>query len=1167
MKKIYLVLLIVLITFTTFSQTRVVCNSQKTKSNIIENSSQKLIFSNSLEGFELATAKTKNGIYSQIVVPEYYPDNNIGYPELPIMTKLIEIPENAEIKINIINFDEQIVNLNEYGAEYPIVPNQPSLSKNQDPNLVPFEQNNSIYSDFEYYETELVHIEYSSTMRGIRLAQLTVSPFSYDIESNILTIKNNLVVEITFENADLTKSTQNKLSKYSAAFDAAYHKIWNYKEPANKDALSTYPIKYIIISDRMFETALEPFIEWKTKKGFIVDVQYTDVIGTSRDDIKSYIRGEYEAGTSEDPAPTYLLIVGDVAQVPTFDGSGHKTDMYYCEFDDEGDYIPEMYFGRFSATSVAQLQPQIDKTLMFEQYTFPDPSYLAEVVLVAGEDNTYGPTHANGQINYAHNYYINSEHGITDYTYLYPVSGDPETETEIIADISDGVGFVNYTAHCSSSGWAGPEFETSDIPELANDNEYFFSIGNCCLSNKFEVDECFGEALLRANKGGAVIHLGGSNSTYWDEDFYWSCGISSSINADMTYEGTTQAMYDHLFHENDEDPYFSAGQMNFIGNMSVNNSSSNLKKYYWEIYHVMGDPSLMPYIGVPDEVSASYLSTVPIGMSTLTVTTEENAYVAISLNGVLLDAKLANASGVVTLEFEPLATVATADIVITKQFRAPHIDEIMIIPNENDYDAMLQTINTPSNMVHISNATLAPEFTILNLGQINLTSVTVGYTLNGGEAVEQIWNGNLETLASDIVTFPEITLTAGENTIVAYVNEPNGETDEFPSNDEATKSVLVYAGNAKLTEALSPESILCNTNTFVPQVVLKNLDSYNLTSAIISYECGTVTDEFNWSGTLAENETTTITFPENIFPAGNNSITYNLLDVNNGDNIASNGINISTDFLLIEVGHPYQLDILTDNYGSETTWDLIDNATNNIIYSGGSYPDGATVHHITDLCLGGGCYTFTIYDAFGDGLAPWGGPDGNLSITDMSTSTVIYELAGNNFDTIAYHSFCVEAISCPMDIIIDIVDEPIALTGGLPVNGTYSGTGVTDNTFNPSVAGVGTHTITYSYTFESNNEFSCDFSIEVTNNSGIYNATNEKIEIYPNPTNGILNINFASVQNREIEVVNLTGQIVKQANINSDKIELDLSELAEGTYFVRVKAKASVSITKINVTE
>jgi hypothetical protein len=40
---------------------------------------------------------------------------------------------------------------------------------------------------------------------------------------------------------------------------------------------------------------------------------------------------------------------------------------------------------------------------------------------------------------------------------------------------------------------------------------------------------------------------------------------------------------------------------------------------------------------------------------------------------------------------------------------------------------------------------------------------------------------------------------------------------------------------------------------------------------------------------------------------------------------------------------------------------------------------------------------------------------------------------------------------------------PFALTGGLPEGGIYSGTGVSAGTFDPSVAGVGTHSITYSY--------------------------------------------------------------------------------------------------------
>ncbi|MDD3740286.1 MAG: C25 family cysteine peptidase, partial [Bacteroidales bacterium] len=1040
-------------------------------------------------GFYFTEKKAKDGFYTQLIVPEYYPDKNIGFPELPVMTRLIEVPLNAEFEINIISYDEQIIPLSEYGAILPIIPNQPSLFKNQDPNSVPFEKSESIYRDYEFYNPELIKTELISKMRGVQIAQITVCPFSYDIESNTLFIKNNIVVEITYKNSDFITSSNLKAEKYSPAFTGAYNKLWNFKVPSTKDAISKYPIKYVVISDRMFEETLQPFIEWKTKKGFYMTVAYTDVIGTTTTAIKEYIQTLYDAGTTENPAPTFVLFVGDVAQIPAFQCSGHVSDMYYCEFDGGGDYIPEIYFGRFSASNVSQLTPQIDKTLMFEEYTFPDPSYLAEVVLVAGDDGTFGPTHANGQINYAHNYYFNAEHGVTDYTYLYPEGGS--SEAEIISHLSDGVGLVNYTAHCSQDGWGGPEFTTSDIPGLANDDEYFFSIGNCCLSNKFEVTECFGEALLRAIKKGAVIHIGGSNSTLWDEDFYWSCGVASSISASTSYEQTTQAAYDHLFHENEEDPYITAYQMAYIGNMSVTESSSSEKQYYWEIYHVMGDPSLMPYVGVPDELDASYLATIPIGMSSLTVTTEPDAYVAFSIDGVLFDAKLADGSGIAVLEFEPLTNVATGLVVVTKQFRAPHIGEVMIIPNDNDYDAMLQEINVPTTMVHITEASLSPSFTILNLGQINLTSVTVGYILNEEEPVEIEWEGDLALLSSDVVVFPEITLQAGENTINAYVSNPNGQTDEYPSNDQITKNVLVYSGEVKIVSAESPEQIYCNTNMVQPIVTIKNLDTYPLTSAIISYTSGMVYNDTVWTGNLLQNETQQIVFPECWFMPGDRILTYNIESVNGGSNLASTGTSLEIEFTIIDHGQLVVVDILTDCYPEENRWELVDDATSEIVYSAGPFST-ENVHEITSMCLPEGCYTFTIFDQWGDGMSgsSWGNPaDGHITITNTSTEQVLYDFsAGSNWST-KTTQFCI-AIS----------------------------------------------------------------SIDVLHNNNI--------SLYPNPSNGIINIDYTqNINISDIHIYNVLGQ--KQNGYSFSNHNLDISNLPSGIYMVRINTETEVFEKKI----
>jgi hypothetical protein len=60
-----------------------------------------------------------------------------------------------------------------------------------------------------------------------------------------------------------------------------------------------------------------------------------------------------------------------------------------------------------------------------------------------------------------------------------------------------------------------------------------------------------------------------------------------------------------------------------------------------------------------------------------------------------------------------------------------------------------------------------------------------------------------------------------------------------------------------------------------------------------------------------------------------------------------------------------ELTILADEYGDETTWDLVD-ADGIVLWSGGPYASDTTT--VETGCFGSGCFTFTIYDSFGDGI-------------------------------------------------------------------------------------------------------------------------------------------------------------------------------------------------------
>ncbi|HOZ30655.1 MAG TPA: T9SS type A sorting domain-containing protein, partial [Bacteroidales bacterium] len=443
------------------------------------------------------------------------------------------------------------------------------------------------------------------------------------------------------------------------------------------------------------------------------------------------------------------------------------------------------------------------------------------------------------------------------------------------------------------------------------------------------------------------------------------------------------------------------------------------------------------------------------------------------------------------MEFAPLTNVATGIVVVTKQFRAPHIGEVMIIPNDNDYDAMLQTINVPANMVHITQATLMPSFTILNLGQVDMTSVTLGYILNENEPVELLWEGNLELLASDIVSFPEITLPAGQNTITAYVSNPNGQADEYPSNDQISKNILVYSGEAKILSAESPEPIYCNTNMVQPIVTIKNMDYYPLASAVISYTCGAVHNDTLWTGNLLQNETQQIVFPIWWFTAGDRTMTYYIESVNGGENLATTGTSLQIDFTIIDHGQLVVVDVLTDCYPEENRWELVNDATSEIVYEEDPF-SAENAHSITEMCLPEGCYTFTIFDEWGDGMSGsnWVNPaDGHVTITNTSTDQVLYDFnAGTSWSTQNYQ-FCI-AISPVEDI------------------------------------------------------------------------NNHSIEIFPNPTIGIININVdQNICMSDIEIYNVLGQ--KQNDYTLNNHNLDISNLRQGIYLLRIKTETGFFEKKI----
>ncbi|MGC8864622.1 MAG: C25 family cysteine peptidase [Bacteroidales bacterium] len=651
------------------------------------NTYQNFEFTNVLNQLVWYNVSTPIGNFSEISVPDYGFSNIPGYPKVPVLKKLIELPLGAKAEVKVLSAQYKEIDLASYGIMHQLIPAQPPVSKQDDPLTVPFVKNDEVYARNEYLYEEMVRIEPAGILRGVNIANFEFYPVQYNPVNNRLRVLVAADIRITFNGGDVAATLELKKRTASPYFEGTYHQLGNYKQLPTDELITSVPVTYVIISDPMFQAALQPFIQWKIKRGYNVIAKYTNdpQVGNTAASIKAYLASLYNNPPSGYNPQSFVLLVGDVAQIPAFNGTAgsHVTDLPFVEY--TGDNLPEAYIGRFSANNLNELQPQINKTLEYEQYLFPNESFLGEAVMVAGEDASH-MTWSNGQINYGTTYYFNLQHGILSHTYLQPEPTGGNYSQNIIQNVSNGVGYANYTAHCSPSGWANPSFTISNIPSLQNQSKYPLMVGNCCQSSQFNTT-CFAEELLRANNKGAVGYIGGTNNTYWDEDFYWGVGFKNIVT-NPPYDPNHLGAYDVTFHDHGEPSsswYVTQGQMVVGGNMAVQQSNSTMKTYYWEIYCLMGDPSLMIYYGIPQPVAASYDPTLLMGMTNLTVNTEENAYVALSYEGNLVAAAMAGPTGSVNLNFNAFSSPGTAQLVIIKQNRKPHLGNIQIIPATGPY--------------------------------------------------------------------------------------------------------------------------------------------------------------------------------------------------------------------------------------------------------------------------------------------------------------------------------------------------------------------------------------------------------------------------------------------------------------------------------------------------
>ena len=170
----------------------------------------------------------------------------------------------------------------------------------------------------------------------------------------------------------------------------------------------------------------------------------------------------------------------------------------------------------------------------------------------------------------------------------------------------------------------------------------------------------------------------------------WLIGNSAVNNISANYKDSKTGIVDALYHTyaNEQDidnQYITAAQILNRGNLAVTESGCASYKYYWEVFNLMGDPSMVVHWKKPVANNVQfYPQNLVIGNKMLSIETLPYALCALSQNGRLIASAYADQDGTAMLTFSAESlTEGEATLVVTAQNTITYIKQIPVSNAEN----------------------------------------------------------------------------------------------------------------------------------------------------------------------------------------------------------------------------------------------------------------------------------------------------------------------------------------------------------------------------------------------------------------------------------------------------------------------------------------------------
>ena len=574
MKKTLFLLTLIFIFSSAYSQ-KVGVNPGIT-ANVLQSNSTLIKIEYNFGGFYREEVKINGSIYSNLSSPGLSSIMEKGNPQLPTYCNSVVISDYAMMNYRVTGQEYYEINTK------TIMPSKGHFTRDIDPNSVPYTFN-AVYNQDTWFPSNIIDLKEPYVVRDLRGMTIQFNPVQYNPQKGVLRIYTKYTIELYQDNS---KSVVNPLIRIksftgvSSDFAGIYRTLFmNYGVDGTRFDSIAEPGKMLIICPTAYLGSITQFVQWKQSRGLNVTVaEYPAVTGSGNTAIKTYIQNMYNSPGSV----TYIVLVGDVADVPTLSGTYESAPSDPCYVKLAGtDAYPDAFISRMSCQSAASVFYVAQKMIKFERDMSVGDPWFTKGAGIGGPDVGGSPSYADSvRMNWIRDTLMS--HGFTQ---VDKINGPVATAQTLINSLNDGRYVLNYIGHGSGTSWSNTGFSTTNSYQLANGWKNTFLVDVACLNGNFTLSECLAESLLRA---GDTANPKGCSDIY-----------ASSTNASWVPPCDMQANAMSLLARKVKT---TAGAVCFFGvmkAMDINGGSTGEGLKMMEQYNIFGDCSLLLTRGVP----------------------------------------------------------------------------------------------------------------------------------------------------------------------------------------------------------------------------------------------------------------------------------------------------------------------------------------------------------------------------------------------------------------------------------------------------------------------------------------------------------------------------------------------------------------------------------------